>query len=79
MYLKIAKIRDVKTPNRGFSTDAGLDLFIPNDFKTVELEPNKNVLIPSGIKMEIPVGYSAIFFNKGGVAGKKELIALNSS
>mgnify|MGYP000335378496 CR=1 FL=1 len=30
--MKISKIRDVKTPTRANSTDAGIDFFIPNDW-----------------------------------------------
>lgn len=35
--LKIQKIRDVKTPTRAYSTDAGIDFYIPNDLKDTDL------------------------------------------
>src|SRR5271157_352548 len=38
------------------------------------LEPSKNILIPSGIKVEIPYGYMGLFLNKSGIASKKNLL-----
>ena len=73
MYIKISKVRDVNTPIRGYSTDAGLDFYIPNDFKMIILKPNDKILIPSGIKIEIPYGYAGIFLNKSSI-GMKGLI-----
>lgn len=72
--MKIAKIRDTRTPNRANSGDAGIDFFIPNDFKQTHLSPNESILIPSGIKAKVPVGYMLTAFNKSGVATKKKLI-----
>lgn len=72
--LKILKIRDVKPPIRAHSNDAGIDFFIPNDFKKTILNPNESILIPSGIKVLIPKGYALIAFNKSSIASKKNLI-----
>lgn len=77
MYIKISKTRNVKCPLRANPSDAGMDFFIPEDFnngKPFELMSNKNVLIPAGIKVEVPFGYALIFMNKSGIAAKKELI-----
>ena len=72
--MKIAKIRDVKTPIRANLTDAGIDFFIPNDYDDkTELFPGESCLIPSGIKVDVPEGYALIAFNKSGVATKKGL------
>jgi dUTP pyrophosphatase len=40
----------------------------------ISVPPNSNLLIPSGIKVEIPFGYMGLFLNKSGVASKKELL-----
>jgi len=74
MYLRHAVIRDVKSPERGHYPDAGIDFFVPNDFEAIILKPNDSVTIPSGIKVEIPIGYMGLFLNKSGVASKKSLI-----
>lgn len=71
--MKITKIRDVKTPTRANSTDAGIDFFIPNDHVFSYLKPGASVLIPSGVKVNVPEGYALIAFNKSGVAVKKNL------
>jgi len=71
--MKISKIRDVKTPTRANSTDAGIDFFIPNDHVFSYLKPGASVLIPSGVKVNCPKGYALIAFNKSGVAVKKNL------
>jgi dUTP pyrophosphatase len=78
--MRIAKIRDVKTPTRANSTDAGIDFFIPNDWNDKKyhiqwLKPGESVLIPSGIKVDVPEGFALIAFNKSGVAVKKSLHA----
>lgn len=74
MYLRYAKVRDVKSPVRSHPTDSGIDLYIPDDFGYLVLKPTESILIPSGIKFEIPFGYSGIFMNKSGVASKKKLL-----
>lgn len=74
--MKFSKIRDVKSPARGTEKSAGIDFFIPSDFNNGEeriISPNESVLIPSGIKVNIPTGYALIAFNKSGVATKKGL------
>ena len=71
--MKFSKTRDVKSPARANPTDAGIDFYIPNDFQNTVLMPGENVLIPSGIKANVPEGYALIAFNKSGVATKKSL------
>lgn len=39
----------------------------------LRIEPKEDILIPSGIKVEIPKGYALIAFNKSGIATKKKL------
>lgn len=71
--LKFIKTKDVKTPVRANETDAGIDFFVPNDFKEMYLYPGEDVLIDSGIKVIVPKGYALIFKEKSGVAVKKKL------
>ena len=72
--MKISKIRDVKTPTRGTSKSAGIDFFVPNDYPGLILAPSDSVLIPTGIKADIPTGYMLTAFKKSGVATKQLLI-----
>ncbi len=71
---KYTKIRDVKSPTRGTSQSAGIDLYVPNDYPETTLKPGESVNIPSGIKMIIPENQAGIFFNKSGVGVKGILV-----
>ena len=72
--MKIFKVREVKTPNRAYNNDAGIDLFIPEEFQSKVLKPGESILIPSGIKARVPAGHALIAFNKSGVAVNKNLL-----
>lgn len=73
MNLRILKTRDVKTPNRGTSGSAGLDFYVPNDWKQQSIAPGTGLNIPSGIRAIIPQGHALIAFNKSGIAVKNKL------
>ena len=72
--MRLAKTRDVKTPTRANSTDAGIDFFIPNTASPLQILPGESALIPSGIKVEVPINHALVAFNKSGIASKKQLI-----
>jgi dUTP pyrophosphatase len=71
--MKFAKVRDVKSPVRGTGKAAGIDFFVPNfgGNKGLIVNPGADVLIPSGIKMEIPEGYMLMAADKSGVVTSK--------
>jgi len=68
--MKIAKVKEVKTPTRGTAKSAGIDFYIPEGFDQV-LMPGHDILIPSGIHVDIPVGYMLYATNKSGVVTSK--------
>lgn len=72
--MKIAIIRDVKTPTRGTKKSAGIDFYIPEDFPPFNLKPQESILIPSGIMANIPEGFMLMAANKSGVSTKKSVI-----
>jgi len=75
--MKYTKTRDVKTPTGRRGADAGMDLYIPNDWndgKTMKLYVGQQVNIPTGIKVEIPEGYMVKIDNKSGTSVKKGLV-----
>lgn len=65
--MKFSKVRDVKSPVRGTGKAAGIDFFVPNFKREFVLRPHQDLLIPSGIKMEIPEGYMLMGADKSGV------------
>lgn len=70
--MKYAKVRDVKSPVRGTEKSAGIDLFIPNDFAKRVVNPGEDILIPSGLKFEVPKGYMLMGAEKSGVVTSKQ-------
>jgi dUTP pyrophosphatase len=95
MLLKYSKMRNVKSPERGHATDAGIDFYCPVFDETFKddvlskpsnqsgvsitedkliIEPNHNITIPSGIKVEIPYGYMGLLLNKSGIASNYDMI-----
>lgn len=70
--IRFIRVKDVKKPYYGTEGSVGIDFFAPNDMEPITLKPQEDAMIPSGLKMEIPVGTALIAFNKSGVATKKK-------
>jgi len=71
--LRFCKIRDVQSPSRSHQYDAGIDFYVPTDYKSDGIQPGYATKIPSGIKANIAVGMVLVAFNKSGVATKHGL------
>lgn len=69
--MKILKVRNVKTPTRGTDKSAGIDFYVPEDFESAWLLPHGDLLIPSGIKANVPEGYMLMSAEKSGVTTSK--------
>lgn len=68
--MKVKKFnKNAILPVRSHSTDAGLDMFLPND---LEIKPLETVCIGFGLGFEIPEGYAGIFVPRSSI-GKKGL------
>lgn len=65
--MRFAKVRDVKTPTRGTAGSAGIDFYVPNFKKSFVVPAGQDILIPSGIKADIPKGYMLMAADKSGV------------
>ena len=64
-----------KLPNRAHKTDAGMDFFYcPEEPALTGIEPGESVLLPTGIKMEVPSDCMLQIMNKSGIASKRSLI-----
>lgn len=72
--IRMSRTREVKLPTRATPGSAGIDFYIPEDARYLFLKPKERVLIPSGIKADIPEGYALIANNKSGIANKYGLI-----
>jgi len=80
MLLKIARTHNMaKLPSRANPSDAGADVFYcpkqdPYSFKHVDLNPGDSVVLPTGLKVEVPHGYMLEVKNRSGMAAKKSLV-----
>lgn len=74
--MKILKVRNVKTPTRGTDKSAGIDFYVPEDFNKTCLAPLTDLLIPSGIKANVPEGYMLMAAEKSGVTTSKDACLL---
>lgn len=72
--LKYQKINIVKSPTKGTSGSAGIDVYVPEDFKTVNLGSGDNILIPTGLRFNIPQGYYLEVKNRSSMAHKYQLL-----
>ena len=77
--MKIKIVNKSTNPLPGYSTDhsAGMDLRA-NLQESVILKPLERKLIPTGLFIELPVGYEAQIRPRSGLALKKGLSVLNS-
>jgi len=80
MLLKVARTHNTaKLPSRANPSDAGADIFYcPNqnntNFRHIELSPGDSVVLPTGLKVEVPHGYMLEVKNRSGMAAKNSLI-----
>lgn len=68
--ISFTKTRRVKSPNRANQHDAGMDFFIPEDtdWDSYTIWPNTDLLLDTGIKMNVPEGTVLICLEKSSVA-----------
>ena len=74
--VNVFKVRETaKIPQRAHPTDAGIDFYYCPEHPTLlGIEPGQSVLLPTGIKMEVPSTCMLQIMNKSGIASKKSLV-----
>ena len=74
MNIKFKKLHpEAKLPSYGYSTDAGMDFFT---LEKVIFQPGEQKIIPTGLSMDLPLGYCGLFWDKSSVASQKGLKSL---
>lgn len=71
--IKIMLDPGAKPPKRAHSIDAGLDLFVPENFSTTSVFRNNSIVIDTGVHVEIPEGYVGLLKSKSGLNVKHNL------
>lgn len=76
MKIEITKIKEgAKIPSYAHTGDAGADLYSSEDYT---LKPGERLLVSTGIKIAVPVGYEAQVRPKSGLALKAGITVLNT-
>ena len=77
MNVKVKKLKEEAVlPTYGSEFSAGADLYACIE-DSISLEPSETRLIPTGLSMEIPVGYAGLIYARSGLASKKGLAPAN--
>jgi dUTP pyrophosphatase len=77
MQVKISNSSSNPLPKYQTEGSAGMDLYA-NLVETIELIPNHQALVPTGISMELPQGYEAQIRPRSGLALKHGISIVNS-
>ena len=77
MTIKIVNDSKNDTPKYAISTDAGFDLRA-NVETPIIINPMERAIIPTGLFMEIPVGFEGQVRPRSGLAAKHGITVLNS-
>ncbi len=68
MNIKVKKLHpDAIIPNIAHEGDAGSDLFAT---ESVTLNPGERGQVPTGLALELPLGYAALIWDKSGLSHK---------
>ena len=77
MNVAIKKLnKNAKLPAYGSEYAAGADLYACLDMPVV-IAPGRTKVIPTGIALELPVGYAGLIYARSGLATKKGLAPAN--
>lgn len=75
--IRVKKLRDgAKLPTFGTAEAAGADLYACLSEQVV-IEPGQTAFIPTGLSMELPVGYAGLIYARSGLACKRGLAPAN--
>ena len=75
--VRIKKLREnAVVPTYGSEFAAGADLYAAVE-ESVTIAPSETKLIPTGLAMEIPVGYAGLVYARSGLASKRGLAPAN--
>ena len=67
---------NAKLPTYGSEFAAGADLYACLD-APVTIQPHETYLVPTGLSLEIPVGWAGLVYARSGLASKRDLAPAN--
>ena len=78
MKVKLVNKSNHPTPTYETVGSAGMDLRANIENGNIELKPLERILIPTGLFLELPLGYEAQVRSRSGLSLKKGLTVLNA-
>jgi len=79
MMLKVKIVNKSQWPDPFYATEASAGMDLRADLKeSIVLRPLERTLVPTGIFIELPVGYEAQVRPRSGLATKKGITVINS-
>lgn len=76
--VKIKKIKEnAVIPTKSTFHAAGFDLYACLDSDSIEIMPQTNIKISTGLAFELPQGYMSLIFARSGIATKESLRPAN--
>jgi len=77
MTIKIVNTSSNPLPKYATEASAGMDLYANNDIP-IQMQQMERVMIPTGLFIELPLGYEAQIRPRSGLAWKHGITVLNS-
>ena len=77
MWVKVINESTNELPSYATENSAGMDLMANNE-NPIILDPGKRILVPTGLRIELPKGYEAQVRPRSGLALKKGITVLNT-
>lgn len=69
--MKVVLDPGAKLPTKAHATDAGYDLYMPENSSSIDLYSHDAVIIDTGVHMAIPSGYCGLIVAKSGLNMKQ--------
>ena len=77
MKIKVKKLNEKAVlPTYGSEFAAGADLYACTE-EEVTIAPHATVMVPTGLALELPVGYGGFIYARSGLASKRNLAPAN--
>ena len=77
MDVSVKKLKEnAILPTRGSEAAAGADLYACLE-EAVTIAPHETKLIPTGLAMELPLGWAGLVYARSGLASKRDLAPAN--
>jgi len=73
--MRFKKLRDVKSPTKAYSGDAGIDIYSPS---SVHINPGQTIQVKLGIAIEIERNQVAIMSERSGMAIKYGITSIGN-